>query len=82
MIVPFMRFGEFVLQAPRLDVVPQHFSDLFRAGAALKGLGHAVLGWLLLSVLLVWPVATLLTPCFAVLKERYISLHKLFHFLV
>ena len=71
LIIPFMRFGEFLLHAPHLHVVPKHFTDLFRPGDALRALGHAVLGWALLSIVLMWPVSTLLTPCFASLKNRY-----------
>lgn len=71
LIVPFMRFGEFVLRAPPVHVIPKHFSDLTHPGEALKGLGHAVLGWTILSAALFWPISTLLTPFFSYLKRRW-----------
>lgn len=71
LIVPFMRFGELVLRVPPVHVIPKHLSDLTHPGEALKGLGHALVGWLLVSAIIAWPVATLLTPAFAYLKQRY-----------
>jgi hypothetical protein len=70
LIVPFMRFGEFVLRVPPVHVIPKHFSDLTHPGEALKGLGHAVVGWIIVSAVIMWPIATLLTPTFAYLKKR------------
>lgn len=74
LIVPFMRFGELILRADSVNVIPKHFSDLFRPGEALKGLGHAVLGWLIICAVLSWPVAYGLTPLFAFLRRKY-ALH-------
>jgi len=71
LIVPFMRFGELVLRVPPVHVIPKHLSDLTHPGEALKGLGHALVGWLLVSAIIAWPVATLLTPAFAYLKQRF-----------
>lgn len=71
LIVPFMRFGEFVLRVPPVHVIPKHFSDLTHPGEALKGLGHAVVGWIIVSAVIMWPIATLLTPTFAYLKKRF-----------
>ena len=72
LIVPFMRFGELILRADAVDVIPKHFSDLFHPGEALKGLGHAVLGWLIICAVLSWPVAYGLTPVFAFLRRKYV----------
>lgn len=71
LIVPFMRFGEFVLRVPPVHVIPKHFSDLTHPGEALRGLGHALVGWVLVSAVIMWPIATLLTPAFACLKKRF-----------
>lgn len=60
-----------MLRAPPVHVIPKHFSDMTHPGEALKGLGHAVLGWTIISAAIFWPIATLLTPFFSYLKQRW-----------
>ena len=70
LIVPLMRLGEVILRAQPVHVIPKHFSDLLHPGEALKGLAHALLGWVIICLLLAWPVALLLSPLFALLRRR------------
>lgn len=74
-ILPFMRLGEFVLQAPKLDAAPTAIKDVLFSdpGAALKGIGHALLGWVLAAPVLVVLFAKLLRPVFAWAAQRRVS---------
>ena len=71
-ILPFMRLGEFVLQAPKLDAAPTAIKDVIfsNPGAALKGIGHALFGWMLTAPVLVVLFAQLLRPIFAWAAQR------------
>ena len=71
-ILPFMRLGEFVLHAPKLDAAPTAIKDVLFSdpGAALKGIGHALLGWVLAAPVLVVLFARLLRPVFAWASHR------------
>lgn len=70
-----MRLGEFILQAPKLDAAPTAIKDVIfsNPGAALKGIGHALLGWVLVAPLLVVLLARLLRPVFAWAAQRYMA---------
>lgn len=72
-ILPFMRLGELILQAPKLDAAPTAIKDVIFSdpGAALKGIGHALLGWVLAAPFLVVLCARLLRPVFAWAAQRY-----------
>lgn len=67
-----MRLGEFVLQAPKLDAAPTAIKDVLFSdpGAALKGIGHALLGWVLAAPVLVVLFAKLLRPVIAWAARR------------
>ena len=68
-----MRLGEFVLQAPKLDAAPTAIKDVIfsNPGAALKGIGHALFGWILAAPIVVVLFAQLLKPIFAWAAQRY-----------
>ena len=70
--MPFMRLGEFVIRAPKLDAAPLAIKDLVfsNPGAALKGIGHALVGWLLAAPIIVVVLAQLLRPVFAWAAQR------------
>ncbi|CAL8471804.1 g11346 [Coccomyxa elongata] len=72
LVLPFMRLGEVLLQAPYLPVTPVSIKDIVfnHPGDALKGLGHAVLGWVVCFPLSTWLTAIVLRPVFAVLQRR------------
>lgn len=67
-----MRLGEFIFQAPKLDAAPMAIKDVLfsNPGAALKGIGHALLGWALAAPVLVVLFAHLLKPVFAWAAQR------------
>lgn len=76
-ILPFMRFGEFVIRAPKLDAAPMAIKDIIfsNPGAALKGIGHALVGWVIAAPVIVVVLAKLLKPVFAWAAQRY-SKHR------
>ena len=65
-ILPFMRFGEFVMGAPKLDAAPLAIKDILfnNPGSALKGIGHALVGWLIASPVITVVLAQTLKPAF------------------
>lgn len=65
-ILPFMRFGEFVMGAQRLDAAPVAIKDILfnNPGSALKGIGHALIGWLIASPVITVVLAQTLKPIF------------------
>ncbi len=67
-----MRFGEFVIRAPKLDAAPMAIKDIIfsHPGAALKGIGHALVGWLIAAPIIVVVLAQLLKPVFAWAAQR------------
>ena len=71
-----MRLGEFILRAPKLDAAPTAIKDVIfsNPGAALKGIGHALFGWMLAAPVLVVLFAQLLRPIFAWAAQRYCAL--------
>lgn len=71
--MPFMRFGEFIIRAPKLDAAPVAIKDMMfsNPGAALKGIGHALIGWLLAAPIIVVVLAQILKPILAWAAQRY-----------
>lgn len=67
-----MRFGEFVIRAPKLDAAPMAIKDIIfsNPGAALKGIGHALVGWVIAAPVIVVVLAKLLKPVFAWAAQR------------
>jgi len=72
-ILPFMRLGEFIIRAPKLDAAPVAIKDMIfsNPGAALKGIGHALIGWLLAAPIIVVVLAQILKPILAWAAQRY-----------
>ena len=62
-----MRLGELVLGAPRLDASPVGIRDILfnDPGSALKGIGHALMGWAVASPVIVVVLAQTLKPMFS-----------------
>ena len=71
-ILPFMRFGEFIIGAPKLDAAPLAIKDIIfsHPGDALKGIAHALIGWIILSPFIVVSLAQILKPVFAWAGQR------------
>jgi hypothetical protein len=48
LIVPFLRFGEWMTGSPNLPLAPVALKDIIfgTPGAILRGVGLAILGWL------------------------------------
>ncbi|EIE23806.1 hypothetical protein COCSUDRAFT_63329 [Coccomyxa subellipsoidea C-169] len=67
-----MRLGELLLGAPQLPVSPVSIKDVIfnHPGDALKGLGHALLGWAVCFPLSTWVTALILQPIFGILQKR------------
>lgn len=76
-ILPFMRLGEFIIRAPKLDAAPVAIKDMIfsNPGAALKGIGHALIGWLLAAPIIIVVLAQILKPILAWAAQRY-STHR------
>ena len=72
-ILPFMRFGEFIIGAPKLDAAPLAIKDIIfsHPGAALKGIAHALIGWIILPPFIVVTLAQVLKPIFDWAGHRY-----------
>lgn len=72
-ILPFMRLGEFIIRAPKLDAAPVAIKDMIfsNPGAALTGIGHALIGWLLAAPIIIVVLAQLLKPILAWAAQRY-----------
>ena len=70
--MPFMRLGEFIIRAPKLDAAPVAIKDMIfsNPGAALKGIGHALIGWLLAAPIIVVVLAQILKPILAWAAQR------------
>ena len=66
-ILPFMRLGEILLGAERLPVAPVAIKDILfkHPGDALKGVGHALLGWVVASPFIMLAVFYITRPLFA-----------------
>ena len=72
-ILPFMRLGELIIRAPKLDAAPVAIKDMIFSdpGAALKGIGHALIGWLLAAPIIIVVLAQILKPILAWAAQRY-----------
>ena len=72
-ILPFMRLGELIIRAPKLDAAPVAIKDMIfsNPGAALKGIGHAMIGWLLAAPIIIVVLAQILKPILAWAAQRY-----------
>ncbi len=82
--MPFMRLGEFIIRAPKLNAAPVAIKDMIfsNPGAALKGIGHALIGWLLAAPIIVVVLAQILKPLLAWAAQRYtavVAVACLFH---
>ena len=66
MILPFMRFGEFLLRAKRLEVAPVALKDLaHQPGEALLAVWHAIFGWLIAFPVFAAVISLALRPAFS-----------------
>lgn len=68
-----MRLGEFIIRAPKLDAAPVAIKDMIfnDPGAALKGIGHALIGWLFAAPIIIVVLAQILKPILAWAAQRY-----------
>ena len=73
LIVPFMRFGELMLHAQKLDVKPAALFDIIfhDPGQTLLAVGHALLGWVVAVIPAAILLSILLQPVFVEVKRRY-----------
>ena len=62
-----MRLGELVMGAPPLDASPVGIKDILfnDPGTALKGIGHALVGWAIASPVIIVVLAQTLKPVFS-----------------
>ena len=76
-----MRFGEFVLRAPKLDAAPLAIKDIIfsHPGDALRGIAHALIGWIIATPFIVVLLAQVLKPIFAWAGRRCAAAQVLQH---
>ena len=76
-----MRFGEFVIRAPKLDAAPLAIKDIIfsHPGNALRGIAHALIGWIIATPFIVVLLAQVLKPIFAWAGRRYAAAQVLDH---
>jgi hypothetical protein len=60
-------------------VIFAHADSCRAAGDALKGVGHAILGWLVAFPFIAWSLALILQPIFTILQKRCESGYDLPH---
>ena len=71
LIVPFMRFGEFLLRAKKLDVKPAALLDLFHnPGKGFLAVGHALFGWIVVLIPSCILLTLIMQPVFVQIKKR------------
>lgn len=75
LIVPFMRLGEFLLRAEKLDVKPAALLDLIKQlihdpGKPALAVAHALFGWIVVIIPGCVLLTLALTPIFAAIKKR------------
>lgn len=71
LILPFMRLGEVILREKHLPLSPVSLKDIIfnHPGDALRGLGHAVLGWAVLLPFIMIGLTVVFKPILTLLQK-------------
>ncbi|RYQ87001.1 hypothetical protein Ahy_B09g094500 isoform E [Arachis hypogaea] len=76
LIVPFLRFGEFICGGPHFTLTSDALKKVLTGRAShevLLSIAHALLGWLAASPVILGALYIALVPCFKVLVQKFSS---------